>query len=137
MNSSETPFSLAKVGKVILTLALNLILFTAILFGSGNLYQTFVKPMTAKASPYPMAQVKSTRTPLEDAEADKSEGSENLIENTREKLKETADTVREKLNLDEPISPSTKAFAEDLKEKVAHPLTGDKDLVNNESNWQY
>lgn len=136
MNSKETQSNLAKVGKMIGSLALNLILFTAILFGSGSLYQVFVNPMTAKASPFPMAQVNYSRTDLNKPEV-KSDDSKNLIDNAREQLKETSETVREKLNLDEPISPSTKAFAKDVKEKVTHPLSGDKDLVDNQSNWKY
>lgn len=136
MNLKETQSSLAKVGKVIVSLVLNLILFTAILFSSGTLYQAFVQPMTAKASPYPLAQVNYSRTDLNEPEV-KSDNSKNLIDNAREQLKETAETVREKLNLDEPISPSTKAFAKDVKEKVTHPLSGDQDLVDNESNWKY
>jgi len=137
MNSSETQISFGRIIKVVFTLALNLALFVGILFGSDGVYQILFKPSTtAHASPY-MAQVNYSRTNLDEQrsvkEADQSEG---LIDNAREKLKETAETVREKLNLDEPISPSTKAFAQDVKEKIEHPLS-EGDPVDNQSNWGY
>jgi len=138
MKSTKTQLSIHQMGRAGVSLALNLLLFTGILFGTGILYQTFVKPMPAVASPDWMAQVNYSRTNLEaHPETANSDTSENLIDNAREKLKDTAETVREKLNLDEPISPSTKAFAQDVKEKVTHPLSGDQDLVDNESNWKY
>lgn len=44
--------------------------------------------------------------------------SDNLIENAQEKLGNAADTVREKLNLDQPLTPETKRFAKDVQENV-------------------
>jgi hypothetical protein len=44
-----------------------------------------------------------------------------------EKVKETADNVREKLNLDEPIDPGTKDFLNSTQERVedaVKPITG-------------
>jgi ABC-type dipeptide/oligopeptide/nickel transport system permease component len=51
----------------------------------------------------------------------------NPLENLKEGLKETADNVREKLNLDEPIPESTKEFLNSVQEKVeetVEPITG-------------
>ncbi|MDX2229405.1 MAG: hypothetical protein NW220_07190 [Leptolyngbyaceae cyanobacterium bins.349] len=137
MNSSKTQISMTKIGQAILSLTLNLALFVGILFSSDGVYQILAKPsIRAEASPYQLAQVNYSRTNLDEPKTEASDGSENLIDNAREKLQETAETVREKLNLDEPISPSTKAFAEDIKEKVTHPLS-EGDPVDNRSNWGY
>ncbi|MEO3707087.1 hypothetical protein [Trichormus azollae] len=51
------------------------------------------------------------------------------LENAQERLKETTENVREKLNLDEPISDSTKDFLQDVQtniEKTVKPITGGK-----------
>ncbi|MBK1989675.1 hypothetical protein A0J48_019410 [Sphaerospermopsis aphanizomenoides BCCUSP55] len=48
-------------------------------------------------------------------------------ENTQERLKETTENVRRKLNLDEPIPDATKEFLEDVQtniEKSVNPITG-------------
>jgi hypothetical protein len=50
-----------------------------------------------------------------------------LGENGKSSLKEAADNVREKLNLDEPLPRSTKEFlksTEERVEKVVEPVTG-------------
>lgn len=41
---------------------------------------------------------------------------DGLIEQAEEKIKETAENVKEKLNLDEPLAPSTKEFLGKRKE---------------------
>ncbi len=49
------------------------------------------------------------------------------LENAQERLKETTENVREKLNLDEPIPDSTKEFLQDVQtniEKTVKPITG-------------
>lgn len=137
MNSSKTQSGIAKIARVFVSLALNLVLFTAILLGFSGLYQAIAAPLTTQINPAQLAQVNYSRTDLDhQLDVKENDSGENLIDTTREKLKETADTIREKLNLDEPISPSTKAFAEDVKEKVTHPLSkGDPE--GNQSNWSY
>lgn len=81
--------------------------------------------LTIAASAQPLAQVNTSRTPMnEHSQVGAERTTENLIDDAREKLKDTADTVREKLNLDEPISPSTKEFISDVKEKVSETITG-------------
>lgn len=54
---------------------------------------------------------------------------EQPLENTQRQLQETADNIREKLNLDEPIPESTRQFLEDVRtniDKSLEPITGDK-----------
>jgi len=50
-----------------------------------------------------------------------------VVESAKNSLKETADNVREKLNLDEPLPRSTKKFlksTEERVEKAVEPVTG-------------
>lgn len=42
----------------------------------------------------------------------------NLLESAKQNLKATADNVREKLNLDEPIDPGTKEVLNSTQERV-------------------
>lgn len=54
----------------------------------------------------------------------------NMFEKAAESLKETAETVKEKLNLDEPVPESTKEFLRSTEEKVedtVKPITGTKE----------
>ncbi|WP_071191823.1 hypothetical protein [Trichormus sp. NMC-1] len=49
------------------------------------------------------------------------------VENAPKILKETAENIKEKLNLDEPVPDATKEFLEDVKtnvEKTVEPITG-------------
>jgi hypothetical protein len=51
----------------------------------------------------------------------------NILEQARASLKETAENVREKLNLDEPLPRSTKEFLRSTEERVeetVEPITG-------------
>ncbi|MBE9015258.1 hypothetical protein C7Y66_12530 [Chroococcidiopsis sp. CCALA 051] len=51
----------------------------------------------------------------------------NPLEKAKESLKETAENVREKLNLDEPLDPGTKEVlnsAQKNVEKTVKPVTG-------------
>lgn len=55
------------------------------------------------------------------------------LENAQKQLKETADNIKEKLNLDEPIPDGTKEFLEDVRtnveksvEPILEPITGGK-----------
>ncbi|MBF2015771.1 MAG: hypothetical protein IGS23_11330 [Rivularia sp. T60_A2020_040] len=51
----------------------------------------------------------------------------NPIENLQANLKNTADNVREKLNLDEPLPESTKDFLQSTEQKIdetVEPITG-------------
>jgi hypothetical protein len=46
------------------------------------------------------------------------------VERAQDGLKGVADTVREKLNLDQPIYPGTKEFIDDVKNKVEETVEG-------------
>ncbi|MBD2692232.1 hypothetical protein [Anabaena catenula] len=51
------------------------------------------------------------------------------VENAPKKLKETAENIKERLNLDEPVPDATKEFLEDVKtnvEKTVEPITGNR-----------
>lgn len=59
------------------------------------------------------------------------------VENSQRRLKETADNVREKLNLDEPMPESTREFLKDVRTKVeksVEPITGGKPGYYQEEN---
>ena len=49
------------------------------------------------------------------------------MDNAQNNLKSTADNVREKMNLDEPVYPGTKDFIGDVKESVNNAVVGVKD----------
>lgn len=79
----------------------------------------------------PMAQADTVKTP----EGIYYKGTPDMgkvrnnqqLENAQERLKETTENVREKLNLDEPIPDSTKEFLQDVQtniEKTVKPITG-------------
>ncbi|NJR15939.1 MAG: hypothetical protein HC785_09595 [Calothrix sp. CSU_2_0] len=56
-----------------------------------------------------------------------ADSNNKLGENAKSSLKEAADNVREKLNLDEPLPRSTKEFlksTEERVEKTVEPVTG-------------
>lgn len=101
----------------------------------GNQLQAQAEPVTPEATKYKVddaesqAEIKAERI-KEDAEksarllADEGKQVRNrAAESAQDKGKNIFDTVREKLNLDEPIDPGTKQAAEQLKETV----TGSRD----------
>ncbi|MBF2063139.1 MAG: hypothetical protein IGS39_01700 [Calothrix sp. C42_A2020_038] len=60
-------------------------------------------------------------------EVHKNYNSENVVEQAKNKLEETTETIREKLNLDEETPRATKEFlrsTENRVEKAVEPLTG-------------
>jgi len=58
---------------------------------------------------------------------------DDLVQNSRNNLKSTADNVREKLNLDEPIAPSTKEFARDVKNRANRAIDKTQDALKGNS----
>lgn len=86
-------------------------------FGYSNNLQAQAEPVTPEATYY---QAKGNDT-------NKIENDNKLVERSRKNLKETADNVREKLNVDEPSDPGTKGFFNSVQEKVEdvlRPITG-------------
>jgi hypothetical protein len=95
---------------------------------SGEAYES-AKDLTPEASDYEVdgkdfsARVRSSRdnAPL---------GSNDLGRDVKQNFKDATDTVREKLNLDEPIYPGTKEFINDVEERVegaVETITGKRD----------
>ncbi|HEY9665855.1 MAG TPA: hypothetical protein V6C91_03575 [Coleofasciculaceae cyanobacterium] len=80
-------------------------------FGYSNQLQAHAKALTPEASAYQVDNADSNNTP-------QIQNDNKLVENSREDLKATADNVREKLNLDQPIYPGTKEFLNDIKEST-------------------
>lgn len=91
-------------------------------FGYSNQLQAHAKALTPEASAY---QVDNNDT-------EQIQNDNKLVENSRRDLKDTADNVREKLNLDQPIYPGTKEFLNDVKESVQD--TVDSVTGNDQSN---
>lgn len=84
-------------------------------FSYGNAIQAQAELVTPEASSYQLDKGKNNIS------------NDNLLETVKKNLKETADTVREKLNLDEPIDPGTKDFLNSVEERVeetVEPITG-------------
>lgn len=71
------------------------------------------KPLPAQAAT--LLTIDSTSYQVDRPEAGRGNG---LIENSQDKIKSAADNVREKLNLDEPLPPSTKKFFNQVQDKV-------------------
>lgn len=91
-------------------------------FGYSNQLQAQAKSLTPEASSY---QVDNTDTPdIGQLQNDKQ------VENAQKNLKDTADNVREKLNLDQPIYPGTKEVLND----VQNSLKGAVDTVTGNDN---
>ncbi|MBF2029607.1 MAG: YtxH domain-containing protein [Oscillatoriales cyanobacterium C42_A2020_001] len=131
MTSFQTQIRLQRTLKIALSLTLNLLIFTVMVFGF-SFRQALAQPFVTGIPMHQLAQVNYQRTDLNSRNsAQEPDTNGNLIENTREKLKETAENVREKLNLDEPISPSTKEFAHDVKEKIGETLSGSEKTADN------
>lgn len=55
--------------------------------------------------------------------AEPTEKDKQLIDNTKNNLKDIGDNVREKLNLDEPLPESTKEFLNSSEKEVVNPIT--------------
>lgn len=86
-------------------------------FGYSNQLQAHAKALTPEASAYQVDNAdRNNSTP-------QIQNDNKLVNNSRSELKSTADNVREKLNLDQPIYPGTKEVLNDIKEST-------KDAVN-------
>jgi hypothetical protein len=76
-------------------------------FGYGRLAQA--EPVTPEARSYQAAGDRTTQI----------ERDNQFVEKPISNLKEAAENIKEKLNLDEPIDPGTKEFFNSTKEKAA------------------
>lgn len=89
--------------------------------GFGNQLTAQAVPFSAEAATY-----QGNRT---DTDNELSKTGNQQVDNPRQNLKDTADNIREKLNLDEPIPQSTKDFFNSVQESVketAETVTGQK-----------
>jgi predicted PurR-regulated permease PerM len=77
-------------------------------FSYGNQLQAQAKPLTPEASAYDVDQ----------SEPEQIKNENDLVGQSRRNLKDTADNIREKLNLDQPIYPGTKEFLNDVQDSV-------------------
>lgn len=73
------------------------------------------------------AQAETVTPEANSYQAQPTKNTENLGKKTKNSLKEAAENVREKLNLDEPIDPGTKQVLNPTQkrvEKAVKPITG-------------
>ena len=82
------------------------LIFSSELQLSGNNMQAIATPLTPEATSYEVAR--PDRQPTSDTEKDSSG---------------VLDNIREKLNLDRPIAPSTKKFIKSVKNNVGEAVT--------------
>ena len=82
------------------------LIFSSELELSGNKMQAFATPLTPETKSYEIAR--PARQPTSDTEKDATG---------------VLDNIREKLNLDQPIAPSTKRFIESVKDNVGEAVT--------------
>jgi len=121
--------------RVILTLSLVGIAFLlSATFGYGNSFQAQAEPLTPEATQY---QVNSKDSPFRDDDQEKvnqlfednkqpqtaPETTQKIGDNLtkpakgiKQNIESIGDTVREKLNLDQPIYPGTKEFLNDVQD---------------------
>lgn len=123
------------------------ILLLAIGFFVGTLtsvqIQSLAAPLTPEAAQYEINSVKSPQQAgaelkqrAQDYKAELKEDArytkdvaKDVTEGTQSKLEQAFETVKEKLNLDEPLPESTKEFLGDVEEKVDEtvaPITGER-----------
>jgi len=60
---------------------------------------------------------------------------DNQVRNAQSKLKNTADNIREKLNLDEDTPKATKEFINDAKNRVGDAISGNQSSQGNREGY--
>ncbi|HEY9781160.1 MAG TPA: hypothetical protein V6D09_13595 [Leptolyngbyaceae cyanobacterium] len=99
--------------KILTVFLVGVTVFVIQTFGFINASPALAEAVTPEATSYQVDQVETKNIKKDNG----------LIE----KVKETADNVREKLNLDEPIDPGTKEVFNSVEkqvEKTVKPITG-------------
>ena len=99
--------------KILTVFLVGITVFVIQVFGFINASPALAEAVTPEATSYQVDQVETKNIKKDNG----------LIE----KVKETADNVREKLNLDEPIDPGTKEVFNSVEkqvEKPVKPITG-------------
>lgn len=88
-------------------------------FGYSNSLQAQAQVLTPEATEYKVDSPDSPFQPeAQDTKGNLRESGNNLVEGAKKKTQSTGDNIREKLNLDQPIYPGTKKFAEQVKDKA-------------------
>lgn len=109
------------------------VIFITVIVGFAllmNVALGFGNPLQAQAMPLLTVDTSSYRVDPDDRQQrptnTKTELNNNpdLIENSREKLKDTADNLRDKLNPDEPLPDSTQKFVNKFQEKAKQVTQG-------------
>ncbi|MBD2102116.1 hypothetical protein H6F94_14720 [Leptolyngbya sp. FACHB-261] len=122
-----------RVRAILTAFLVGVVLLADLVFGYGQpLPAHAAKALTPEVKSYQSGQVKSDRdesaTRSSNSQADSQRdlyNQDSLQENSKNKLQEAADNVREKLNLDEPLPPSTKKFINQLQDdNPTNALTG-------------
>jgi hypothetical protein len=99
--------------KILTVFLVGVTFFVIQAFGFSNASPALAEAVTPEATSYQVDRVETKNIKKDNG----------LIE----KVKEAADNVREKLNLDEPIDPGTKDFLNSTQERVedaVKPITG-------------
>jgi flagellar motor protein MotB len=126
--------------RVFLTLALVVTsMLLSATFSNDSSLQAQAEPLTPEATQYEVnsqdspfrendqenARFKANKTPQSASETTNELGTKlNQSQNTaKQNIESAADTVREKLNLDQPLYPGTKEVLEDAK----NAITGERD----------
>jgi len=116
--------------RVLLTFFL---LVTLFLSSTGSSY---ANPLAAQAKPLApeVLSYQVARTDGENAQDTVPRPNNDLIENSREKLKSRADDVREKLNLDQPIYPGTKEVLDTAQDRAKEAVKGTQQALEKATN---
>ena len=110
MNRLITSLLNLRLRQIVTVFLIGLTFWVMQVFGYSNQLQAQAKSLTPESSSY---QVDNTDTPdIGQLQNDKQ------VENAQKNLKDTADNVREKLNLDQPIYPGTKEVLNDVQDSL-------------------
>lgn len=108
---------LASLRQILATLLVGISLFMVLALPMGQL-QAQAATLTPETAKY---QVDRTPNKIS-IDKENIQAAEDTGDTLMDKIEAAADTVVEKLNLNEPISPSTKEFFNSVKENVGNPL---------------
>lgn len=108
MNRVISGLQTLRLGRVLTALFVGLTLIASTILGQfGGAMPVQAAPIATESRVHPVGQTESTPRGYIESSPEKAEEAEEGLMGT---LKDAADTVREKLNLDEPLPESTKAF---------------------------
>jgi hypothetical protein len=102
--------------QILTVFLMGITIFVIQAFGYSNALQAQAEPVTPEATSYQ----------VERNDKDNIKNDNKLVEKSRRNLKETADNVREKLSLDEPLDSGKEVLksAQEKVKDVVEPRTG-------------